>query len=195
MNVNINTSGLWFRSLASGGLKGTQQKMERQAECENKITFFENQKESLKNMQCDTLEAIERKLEMLHSYEDQITAAKQEYNNEQMWHILDEAKERGEKIAEEAEKMKPKTEEERKEELKEEALQTEEEKGELTESMEEISDIVEEVSEELLEETEEQMIEQAEDSADALIDQKVIKKISEEEMREDKIYKRIDLYV
>ena len=42
MNVNINTSGLWFRSLASGGLKSTQQKMERQAECENKITFFEN---------------------------------------------------------------------------------------------------------------------------------------------------------
>ena len=186
MNVNINTSGLWFRSLASGGLKSTQQKMERQAECENKITFFENQKESLKNMQCDTLEAIERKLEMLHSYEDQITAAKQEYNNEQMWHIMDEAKERGEKIAEEAEKMKPKTEEERKEELKEEALQTEE-KGELTESMEEISDVVEEVSEELLE--------QAEDSADALIDQKVIKKISEEEMRAAKIYKRIDLYI
>ena len=146
-------------------------------------------------MQCDTLEAIERKLEMLHSYEDQITAAKQEYNNEQMWHIMDEAKERGEKIAEEAEKMKPKTEEERKEELKEEALQTEEEKGELTESMEEISDVVEEVSEELLEETEEQMIEQAEDSADALIDQKVIKKISEEEMRAAKIYKRIDLYI
>ena len=66
-------------------------------------------------MECSTLEDIARKLEMFHSYEDQIAAVKQQYNNSQMAHVLDEAKEIGEKIAEEAEKTAPKTEEERRE--------------------------------------------------------------------------------
>ncbi len=48
-----------------------------------------------------------------HSYEDEIVAVKMQYNQEQMWHIMDEAKEIGEKIAEEAEKFEPKTAEER----------------------------------------------------------------------------------
>ena len=43
-------------------------------------------------------------------------------NNSQMFHVMDEAEEHGEKIAEAAERNKPKTEEERKEEMVDEAL-------------------------------------------------------------------------
>ena len=62
------------------------------------------------------MEDIAKKLEMFHTYEDEIAAAKQEYNSSQMFHIMDEAEEEAEKRAKEAEKNKPKTEEERKEE-------------------------------------------------------------------------------
>lgn len=123
-----------------GMLKSTKEKLERQENMQTKVAFFEAQKDNLKSMQCDNLEDIARKLEMFHSYETQIAAAKQEYNNSQMWHIMDEAQERGEQIAKAAEKNKPKTEEERKEEMTEEALGTEEEKGVLTEMMEELSE-------------------------------------------------------
>ena len=91
------------------GLKSTQQKMERQEERDRKVAFFENQKENLKNVKCETVEEIARKLEMFQSYEDQIKAAKMAYNNEQMMHMMDESQEIGEKIAEAVEKSKPKT--------------------------------------------------------------------------------------
>ena len=80
-------------------------------------------------------------LELLHSYEDQIAAAKAEYNNAQMMHLMDEAKERGEEIAKAIEKSEPKTEEERKKEAVEEALGIDEGKGLL-------SDILDQVTEE-----------------------------------------------
>lgn len=116
---NLRNGGCFGRD---NGLKSTRQKLQRQQECANKVSFFENQKENLKEMKCETLEEIERKLEMFHSYEDQIAAAKMAYNNEQMWHIGDEAKERAEKMAEAAEKEKAKTPEERAEiERKEDA--------------------------------------------------------------------------
>ncbi len=140
-----------------GMLKSTKEKLERQENMQTKVAFFEAQKDNLKSMQCDNLEDIARKLEMFHSYETQIAAAKQEYNNSQMWHIMDEAQERGEQIAKAAEKNKPKTEEERKEEMTEEALGTEEEKGVLTEMMEELSeptDKVEEQTKDIIEQLE-----------------------------------------
>ena len=64
---------------------------------------------------------------------------------------MDEARERGEQIAELAEDYAPKTEEERKEEIVEEALSLEE-KGGLTESMEEVQEITDEMVEELAKE-------------------------------------------
>ena len=80
-------------------------------------------------MNTETVEDIAKKLEMFHTYEDEIAAAKQEYNSSQMFHIKDEAEEEAEKRAKEAEKNKPKTEEERKEEAVDEALGTDDDKG------------------------------------------------------------------
>ena len=62
-----------------------------------------------------------------------------------MFHILDEARERGEKIAEEAEKMAPKTPEERREEMIEEATGIDKDKGILSEVMDELEDQIEEI--------------------------------------------------
>ncbi len=114
------------------GLKSTQEKLDRQQKATNQIDFWEKQKDNLKNMKCDTLEDIARKLEMFHTYEDEIAAAKAAYNQEQMIHVLDEAEEKAEKIAEAAEKTEPKTPEERKEEAQKEAAGTDENSGLLT---------------------------------------------------------------
>ena len=45
-----------------------------------------------------SLEEISEKLEMFHNYEDEIAAANQEYNNSQMFHVMDEAEEHGEDV-------------------------------------------------------------------------------------------------
>ena len=102
------------------GLKSTQEKQQRQAERDQKVAFFEAQKEKLKNVKADTLEEISKKLDMFHNYEDEIAAAKEDYNSSQMFHAMDEAQERGEKIAEQTKKNKPK----------------------LTDSIEEVSDMI-----------------------------------------------------
>lgn len=60
------------RFRTNGILNATQDKMERQQKAQGQIDFLEKQKENLKNMQCDSIEDIARKLEMFHSYEDQI---------------------------------------------------------------------------------------------------------------------------
>lgn len=125
-------------------LKSTQEKSERQQKAAGQIEFWEKQKENLKNRECSTIEDIAKKLEMFHSYENEIAAVKMQYNQEQMWHAMDEAREIGEKIAEATEKHEPKTAEERKKEMVEEALGTDEEKGVLTEIMDEL--LQEEVS-------------------------------------------------
>lgn len=155
MNVRLQTNSSAFSGgqslLLGGGLKSAQEKKQRQAQCTQQIAVLENQKSNLKNMQCDSLEGIAMKLDMLQDYDDQITAVKTAYNNEQMFHVMDEARERGEKIAEQAEKMKPKTEEERREEAVEEAkeaLGAEESEGLLEELLEEATDMMEEVIEE-----------------------------------------------
>ena len=103
------------------------------------------------------MEEIAKKLEMFHTYENEIAAAKMKYNSEQMWHIMDEAKELGEKIAKEAKKLEPKTAEERRREMAEEALGIDDSKGELTESMEEMQEEMEEMQEELQEELQEEV--------------------------------------
>ena len=154
MNIGFQNSNRTLtgrNSLFGNGLmKSTIQRLERQAERDNQVAFYENQKKNLKNIECASPEEAGRILELLHSYEDQIAAVKAEYNNAQMLHLLDEAKEKGEKIAEAIEKSEPKTAEERKKEAVEEALGIDEGKGLL-------SDISDKISEELLTESLEEM--------------------------------------
>ena len=154
------------------GLKSAQDRADRQQKAQDQIAFWENRKENLKNMECDTLEAIAKKLELFHSYENEIAAVKTQYNQEQMWHIMDEAQELGEKIAEEAEKFEPKTAEERREDMAEEALGTDENKGALTESMEEMQEEMAKLTEDasqMLEET----AESAEETCDNLTEESI----------------------
>ena len=134
------------------GLKSTREKQQRQAECEGQVAFLEQQKENLKNRKCETLEEIAKKLEQFHSYEDQIAAVKAKYNSEQIWHILDEAEEKGEKNAEAAEKLEPKTPEERREEAAKEAMGVEESGGMLEEMLDQVEELTEGLEPEAVEE-------------------------------------------
>ena len=175
------------RFATNGILNATQDKMERQQKAQGQIDFLEKQKKNLKNMQCDNIEDIAKKLEMFHAYEDQIAAVKKQYNNEQMFHTMDEARERGEQIAELAEDYAPKTEEERKEEMVEEALGIEE-KGGLTESMEEVQEITEEMVEELATENV-GLLDEAMTAEDEMLTETEL--FTPEEVR----YKRIDILI
>ncbi len=139
------------------GLKSTEEKLERQEKRDSQVAFYEKQKENLKNRKCGTVEEIAEKLNALKSYDDQIAGIKAAYNNEQMWHILDEAREIGEKIAEAVEKMEPKTPEERLEEIVEEAMGTEDSGGLLEEIMEDAAQTQEELQEEVLEQLDEEL--------------------------------------
>lgn len=151
MNISWErTSGILRRMNSAGMLKSTQDRLERQEQTQKQVDFFEKQKENLKNVTCESVEEIAEKLNMLHSYEDQIAAVKAAYNQEQMFHILDESTEEGEKIAEAVEDMEPKTPEERLEEMAEEALGIED-GGELEEVMDELQEVAEELTEELAE--------------------------------------------
>lgn len=161
--MNVQMKGINIGVYCSPGLKSAKQRQERQAQCDREVAFFEKQKENLKNIGGDSLEDISRKLDMLHSYEEQIAAVKAKFNSEEIYHVLDEAQEFGEKVAKEAEKSKPKTEKERREDMVEEALGLDEDKGELTEELEEMTELSEELSEELEEELEEQTAEQLEE--------------------------------
>ncbi len=147
--MNISASGNFLSFLRGGILKCTQDRMQRQQETEDQVNFFEAQKDNLKNMVCESPEEIQRKLEMFHSYDDQIAAVKAAYNHEQMSHIMDEAKETGEKIAEAVEKTEPKTPEERKKEMVEEALGVEEQDGLLSEVLDQLDE-----AEEMMEDAE-----------------------------------------
>lgn len=152
------------------GLKSTQEKAERQQKAAGEMQFWEKQKENLKERECETVEEIAKKLEALHTYEDQIKAVKMAYNHEQMMHMMDEAKEMGEKIAKAAEKMEAKTPEERREDAVEEAQEAmggEEDTGMLTEVLEEFEDLTEELEEEL----EEELAEQGEEIAEAITEE------------------------
>lgn len=158
MNINFRGIANSFSGgalLSHRGLKSTEERLKRQETRDNQIAFYENQKANLKNMKCDTVEEIAKKLEMFHSYEDSIAQVKTAYNNEQMMHIMDEAREMSEKIAKAAEKMEPKTPEERLEELVEEAMGIEEGGGMLEEVLEEAAQMQEELQEEMQKELQE----------------------------------------
>ena len=162
MNISIQKPNL----LNGPMLKSTQDRIERQSQRDGKIAFFEKQKENLKDMTADTLEEISRKLSLLQGYNDQIAAAKAEYNHSQVFHVLDEAREMAEKIAEEAEKYASKTPEERIEDIIEEATSVEKDEGMLDEMLEEINDSLEEIEDnfEELDEMAETMEAQVEES-------------------------------
>ena len=133
-------------SLLSGmGLKSEQEKMQRWQKTDEEISFWGGRKESLKNMKCNGIEDIAKKLDMFHNYEEEIAAAKAAYNREQMFHVLDEAEEIGKKIADAVEKTDPKTPEERKEDMAEEALGTEDSGGMLEEVLDEAAKTLEEL--------------------------------------------------
>ena len=114
--------------------------MERMQNRDDQIAVLEKQKANLKNRECTSVEEIEDKLGLLHSYEDQIRAVKHAFNMEEMSHILDEAREEGEKIAEEIKKLLPETKEEREDALLEEALGGEDTEGMLSELLGEIEE-------------------------------------------------------
>ncbi len=152
MNIKIQGTNNIF---GNRGMKSVQDRMERQAKRDNQIAFLEQRKSHLKDMKTDSIEDISRKLEMLHDYDDQIAAAKKAYNNSQVFHLLDEARERGEKIAEMAEKFATKTAEERHEDIIEEATGVEKNEGMLGDILEELEEVTEEVTEEMTEELKE----------------------------------------
>lgn len=168
MNINIQrlNNSIFGGMTVDRGLKSVQQKAERQEERDNKIAFFEQQKDNLKNIKCETVEEIAKKLDMFHSYEDQIAAAKAAYNNEQMMHIMDESRERGEKIAEAAEKMAPKTAEERLEDIVEEAMGIDEGAGVLDEVMDEVAEIQEELQDAVQDELKDTVQEEIQDTVE-----------------------------
>lgn len=166
MNISWErTSGILRRMNSAGMLKSTQDRMERQEQTQQQVEFFEKQKENLKNVTCGSVEEIAEKLKMFQSYEDQIASIKVAYNQEQMFHILDESTEKGEKIAEAVEKTEPKTPEERLEEMAKEALGVED-GGELEEVMDELQEVVEELTEELSKEVTQELTEALPENAE-----------------------------
>lgn len=155
MNYSFSLSGKTMFGLQNQGmLKSTKDRLDRQAQRDGKIEFYEKQKQNLKNTEAQTVEEIAKKLEMFHSYEDEIKAAKQEYNSSQMLHVLDEAQERAEKIAKAAEKNKPKTPEERRKDALDEAAGKDEDKGELSEIMDDLEKKADESAEKMAESAE-----------------------------------------
>ena len=150
MNYSFSLSGRTMFGLNNQGmLKSTKDRLDRQAQRDGKIEFYEKQKQNLKNTEAQTVEEIAKKLEMFHSYEDEIKAAKQEYNSSQMLHVLDEAQERAEKIAKAAEKNKPKTPEERRKDALDEAAGKDEDKGGLSEIMDDLAQKADESADEM----------------------------------------------
>lgn len=200
MNINIqklSNSILGGALTGNRGLKSTQQKMQRQEQRDNQIDFFEKQKDNLKNLKCETVEEIAKKLEMFHSYEDQIAAAKAAYNSEQMMHVMDESRELGEKIAKAAEKMEPKTAEERLEDIVEEAMGTDENTGVLDEILDEVAELQEELQETMEEELQDTIQEELQDEVIDLSTQMidhVEDGIGTEQLRE-KLYSPIDIRI
>lgn len=176
------------------GLKSTEEKLERQEKRDNQVAFYEKQKENLKNRKCNTVEEIAEKLDALKSYDDQITGIKAAYNNEQMWHILDEAREIGEKIAEAAEKMEPKTPEERREEIIEEAMGTEDTGGLLDEIMEDAAQTQEELEEAVQEEVLEQLDEKLPEDLQEQLEDELSENV-QEQLKEEFPYKPLDILI
>jgi methyl-accepting chemotaxis protein len=109
-----------------------------------------------------------------------------------MFHVLDEARERAEKISEEAEKYAPKTPEERLEDMIEEATGVDKDAGMLAEAMDELEEIAEEMTEETVEELDEmsEELEEVENTDQTQAEMEAAGKISTGVLPEK--YKRID---
>lgn len=198
MNISLNSRSVLFRH--GNNLKSTEEKEERQQKAQAQIDFFENQKANLRNMKCETLEEIGRKLELFNNYDAQIMAVKQQYNQEQMMHTMDEARELGEKIAEAKKKLEAKTPEERKREQIEEALGTEDEGGMLEELLDETMEKVLIKQEELAEEavSEEEMVQESLEDAASIQTQIQPGIVAQEELTEEYLkekYASIDIKV
>lgn len=148
--------------LSGTGLKSGQEKTQRRQKTNDEISFWEGRKDSLKGMKCNSIEDIAKKLDMLHTYEDEIAAAKASYNREQMFHVLDEAEEVGKKIAEGLEKTEPKTPEERREDMAKEALGIEGGDGMLEEILDEAAEALEELQDAMPKTVDEAIAEEAE---------------------------------
>lgn len=174
MNISVKNLSIFSQGMGKE-LKSTQQKLERQQKMQSQVDFFEEKKAGLKNMKCETLDQIEQKLELFNNYDAQIMAAKQQYNQEQMMHTMDEAEERGKQIAKAAEKQKAKTPEERRREQIEEALGIEDEGGLLTELLEEALETMEALDEQLVEEQMEEEIFVRELLEDELLEEELSK--------------------
>ena len=153
--------------LSGTGLKSGQEKAQRRQKTNDEISFWEGRKDSLKGMKCNSIEDIAKKLDMLHTYEDEIAAAKASYNREQMFHVLDEAEEVGKKIAEGLEKTEPKTPEERREDMAKEALGIEDGDGMLEEILDEAAEALEELQD-AIPETVDEAIAKAAENPEAL---------------------------
>lgn len=142
-------------------LSGKQERMQKR---DQQVEALEQSIAGLKDSSMDP----EKKLELFHNLKAEIEGVKKAYNMEQQFKTLEEARELGEKIAEQAEKSKPKTPEERREEMVEEALGIEDE-GILSEFTEEL-----EALEELSEELEEIPAKLEEESMKKLLDMEVV---------------------
>lgn len=186
---SINASSITIFNRTGMGISSNsaRDKAARQQDRDSQIDYWEGKKDALKGKKCGSIEAIAERLELLQSYEDQIAAAKKAYNHEQMFHVLDEAKEQGENIAKELEKLEPKTPEERRREMVEEALGTEDNKGELTKSLEELTDMVDDMAEQ----TEELMSEAAETEDLTSVEEELLQKQTEELQKQ----KHFDMWV
>lgn len=189
MNISMANSPLSVLTQHyGGGLKSTEEKVERFQKAQSQIDFFEGKKAELKNKHCTTMDEIAEKLELFNNYNDQIDAVKKQFNQEQMMHCMDEAKELGEKIAEAAEKLEPKTAEERREEMAKEALGIEDDGGILDE-------MLEDMPEEALKETLDEMLTDGEAAAEK-IDEELPEIVEQEKMTKmylEKQYVPIDI--
>lgn len=178
-NINASSIAIFNKTSQGASSNSAKEKAARQQKMNSQIDYWEGKKEALKGKKCGSLDAIKERLELLQSYEDEIAVARDAYNHEQMFHVLDEAKEQGENIAKALEKYEPKTAEERREEMVEEALGTEEDKGELTESLEELTENIKDLAKDITElEPEEEL-----DELD-ILEQEKLKTEKEQEMKE-----------
>ena len=67
MNYSLSLLGKTMFGLQNQGmLKSTKDRLDRQAQRDGKIEFYEKQKQNLKNTEAQTVEEIAKKLEMFH---------------------------------------------------------------------------------------------------------------------------------
>lgn len=168
MKIGVNNHHAVFAGnlnvLRGNNLKSSKERTERQQETDRQVEYWEQKKSQLKKRSADTVEAIARKLEDFHTYEDQIQSVKKAAVLEEFSHVIEEAEEFGEKVAKAADKLAPKTPEEKIQDLIEEAEEEDSNNDMLSEVTEEISN----ASKLLLEQMKQQIEEEPEDIEEQL---------------------------